>query len=296
MPSHSKADHYTGITTPEFAVLCYLRQHPDVANTYGIKTCSLGCTGCRGKKACAGVNSHTSLGWMLCQTLKAQGADITWYDQLPNGVSADKPKTNEQGAAWIKSFSRRPGARMEQLSKRPEVAPPDHSAVQRKHSHASRALPRVAFPMLIKLAKQKRKRQFTNCGNRVWPLADTALVERQQLTSWVQNQCCCRRCNGRLRLSKASSHQVGACARLHFVCERGCDQLKPLETSARMHGDDYELNSQLNYAITTCAISFARVVPALELLGLRAISTTDHYGFKVTAAIHSNRLVPRDVV
>ena len=223
MPSHSKADHYTGITTPEFAVLCYLRQHPDVANTYVIKTCSPGCTGCRGKKACAGVNSHTSLGWMLCQTLKAQGADITWYDQLPNGVSADKPKTNEQGAAWIKSFSRRPGARMEQLSKRPEVAPPDHSAVQRKHSHASRALPRVAFPMLIKLAKQKRKRQFTNCGNRVWPLADTALVERQQLTSLVQNQCCCRRCNGRLRLSKASSHQVGACARLHFVCERGCD-------------------------------------------------------------------------
>ena len=70
---------------------------------------------------------------------------------------------------------------------------------------------------------------------------------------------------------------------MHFVCERGCARLKPLETSAPMHGDDYELNSRLNYAITTCAISFERIVPALELIGLRAMSTTDHYGFKVNA-------------
>ena len=31
-----------------------------------------------------------------------------------------------------------------------------------------------------------------------------------------------------------------------------------------MHGDDYELNTLLNYAIVTCAISFARIVPLLE--------------------------------
>ena len=67
------------------------------------------------------------------------------------------------------------------------------------------------------------------------------------------------------------------------MCEHSCARLKPFETSAPMHCDDYELNSRLNYAITTCAISFERIVPALELLGLRAVSTTDHYGFKVNA-------------
>ena len=172
--------------------------------------------------------------------------------KLPNGVSADKPKTNEEAAAFIKSFTRRPGARAKQLSERPEVAPPDHSAVQRHHGR----LPRVAFPLLVKLSKQRRGRHFTNCGNRVWPLANTALVERQRLVDWVERQCCCRRCNRRLRLSKSTSHQVGVCARVHFVCEGSCARLKPLETSAPMHGDDYQLNSLLNYAITACAISF----------------------------------------
>jgi hypothetical protein len=75
----------------------------------------------------------------------------------------------------------------------------------------------------------------------------------------------------------------GGCVCEGFVCEHSCARLKPFETSAPMHCDDYELNSRLNYAITTCAISFERIVPALELLGLRAVSTTDHYGFKVNA-------------
>jgi hypothetical protein len=250
MPAHATSDHRTGLSTPEYAVLGYLRLHPDVAKSYGIETCSPGCTGCQGMERCAGVNGKTSLGWMLQQTLKAQGASIAWYETLPNGVSADKPKTNEAAASWIKSFSRRPGSRMKQLRERPEVAPPDHAAVQRKHCNAKRALPRVAFPLLVKLSMQKRKRQFTNCGNRVWPLAEACIVERERLVSWVQKQCVCRRCNSRLRLSKAASHQVGVCARLHFVCERSCAQLKPLETSAAMHGDDYKLNSLLNYAIS----------------------------------------------
>ena len=206
MPSHDKPPHSAGLSTPEFAVLGYLRTHPEVAKSYGIKTCKPGCKGCQGnKELCAGVNGKTSIGWMLCQTLKSQGADIDWYDQLPNGVSADKPKTNEEAAAFIKSFTRRPGARAKQLSERPEVAPPDHSAVQRHHGR----LPRVAFPLLVKLSKQRRGRHFTNCGNRVWPLANTALVERQRLVDWVERQCCCRRCKERLRLSKSTSHQVG---------------------------------------------------------------------------------------
>ena len=144
MVAHAKPPHSTGLQTHEYAVLAYLRLHPEVAKTYGIETCSPGCTGCQGKKECAGVNGKTSIGWMLCQTLRAQGADVKFYDQLPNGVSADKPTTNEAAAAYIKSFTRRPGARMKQLSERPEVAPPDHSAVQRHHGNASRAM-RVAL-------------------------------------------------------------------------------------------------------------------------------------------------------
>ena len=78
--------------------------------------------------SCQGVNGKTSIGWMLCQMLKAQGANIEWYDQLPNGVSADKPKTNEAAAAFIKSFTRRPGARSSRL---PPGAIQPYSALQR---------------------------------------------------------------------------------------------------------------------------------------------------------------------
>ena len=48
-----------------------------------------------------------------------------------------------------------------------------------------------------------------------------------------------------------------------------------------MHGNrDYELNSRVHHAVVTCALSWARIVPALRLLGLGALSDTDHYGFK----------------
>ena len=121
---------------------------------------------------------------------------------------------------------------MKPLTERPEVAPPDHSAVQRAHGR----LPRVAFPLLVRLSKHRRDRKFTNCGNRLWPLAETALVERRLLVDWVEKQCACRHCGKRLRLSTSTSHQVGACARVHFVCEKGCAKLKALETSKAMHG------------------------------------------------------------
>jgi hypothetical protein len=206
MPSHETASHRTGLETREFALLGHLRLNPAVAATYGMKTCSPGCKGCQGRKKCAGVNGKTSIGWMLMQTLHAQGMNIEWHAQLPNGASSGKPKTNAEAASWIKSVSRRPGARMNQLQDRPEVAPPDHSAVQRHHGR----LPRVSFPLLVKLSKQRRKRQFTSCGNLVQPLADTALVERRLLVDWVEKQCSCQRCGKRLRLSKATSHQVSA--------------------------------------------------------------------------------------
>ena len=47
-----------------------------------------------------------------------------------------------------------------------------------------------------------------------------------------------------------------------------------------MHGDDYELNSQLNYALVVSAVSFERAEPMLKQMGMRAPSRTDHNYFK----------------
>ena len=208
----------------ENALVCYLRLHPSLAATYGIRSC----------------DGNTSIGSMLMQSLESQGMNVAWYERLPADVPAANATMNQKAAAWIKSVTRRPGARMKPLSERPEVAPPDRSAVQRAHGR----LPRVAFPLLVKLSKQRRDRKFTSCGNRQWPLAQTMLVERPRLVDWVEKQCACRHCGKRLRLSKLTSHQVGVCARVHFVCEKGCVRLKALETSTTMHGDAYQLNTR----------------------------------------------------
>jgi hypothetical protein len=64
------------------------------------------------------------------------------------------------------------------------------------------------------------------------------------------------------------------------VCQNGCKSLPALRTSTMMHGNDYALNTKLHHGVVTCALSYARMVPLLGLLGLRAPSTTDHYGFK----------------
>jgi hypothetical protein len=52
------------ITAAETAVVCYLREHKDVAKTYGIKK----------------VDGNTSVGSMLVQTLEEQGMGVEWYD------------------------------------------------------------------------------------------------------------------------------------------------------------------------------------------------------------------------
>ena len=64
------------------------------------------------------------------------------------------------------------------------------------------------------------------------------------------------------------------------MCPNSCKKLPALRTSTLMHGNDYTLNSKLHHGVVTCALSYARMVPLLGLLGLRAPSVTDHYGFK----------------
>lgn len=53
-----------------------------------------------------------------------------------------------------------------------------------------------------------------------------------------------------------------------------------LETSEAMHGDDYVLNTKVNYGLVSNAISHSRFAGFCSLLGMRAPSTTDHYRFK----------------
>ena len=57
------------ITAEAQAIVCYLRLHPSVAKTYGIK-----------------VDGNTSVGSMLMQTLCAQGAGVDWHNLLPDGA------------------------------------------------------------------------------------------------------------------------------------------------------------------------------------------------------------------
>ena len=82
--SFSKADHQGSLSHEEHALFCWLRLHPDVAATYGIKRC----------------NGMTRVGSMLMQTLEAQGMDVKWYERLPPGTPAADAKSNEKSAAW----------------------------------------------------------------------------------------------------------------------------------------------------------------------------------------------------
>ena len=133
-----------GITASENAVFCYLRQHPDVAASYGIHDCG----------------DSTTTGSMLQQTLKAQGAQVNWYERLPNGVDPTSKELapNKRAAVWmIKDMTKRPRSRIKPLSERPEVAPPDKAAIARHHGR----LPRQSFPLLIKFGASRRRRVFS---------------------------------------------------------------------------------------------------------------------------------------
>ena len=68
MPAHGKQAHFAGLTEAEHGLFCFLRLHPDVAATYGITTCKQGCTGCQGRKTCAGVNGKAA--YLLCVSKK----------------------------------------------------------------------------------------------------------------------------------------------------------------------------------------------------------------------------------
>ena len=130
------------------ALVCYLRLHPTIGKTYGIKN----------------IDEKTSVGSMLWQTLGAQGMDMKWWD---NALPADKDATpNAKSAKLVRSMGQRPGARKKQLSERPEMAPPASAAVRRTGGSACK-VPRVNFKLYLRLSKAKWKRRFNACGNQL---------------------------------------------------------------------------------------------------------------------------------
>jgi len=173
------------ITAAQNSVVCWVRLHSKVAETYGIKD----------------VDLNTSVGSMLLQTLEAQGMDVDWYERLPTGslANSEDASANQKAAAYIWKVSRRPGARMKPLSERPQVAPPDEAAIVRHHGRP----PRVSFPLLLKLAAQRRRRAFSWAGNEIVTPAPVALCERACVVDFVEKKLRCA-CGKRLRFAKAA--------------------------------------------------------------------------------------------
>jgi hypothetical protein len=242
-------DHSPGVTQAEFSIFCWLRTHPDVALTYGIKQC----------------NGKTTIGSMLQQLLHAQGADVAWHDELPESTAS--LRGNEKAAAFISSFSRRPGRRLknlrdrlEELAAKDAVAPTRLAAVLRNGKASL-----IDFPLLRERVRARRVKKSTRCYNKMVACTEVAMVERRRVIDFVERKLRCR-CGAFLHFDRARSQQVGVCAAWQFQCQKSCN-IPPLHTSAQVHGDDYELNAKLNYAISTCALSFARMVPFLFFLG-----------------------------
>lgn len=161
------AEHRTSISYEEYSLVSYLRLHPDVSKSFGIKEC----------------HGNTRVGSMLRQTLMAQGLREEWYKQLPAEAVSAMAGTNAHAASFIKKLTRRPGNRLKSVEERlaalqkdgaDTAAPPD-AAIKRRGK-----LPRVTFPLLMSLARVKRKHEFSSRGNRRRPPAAAALIERDQ--------------------------------------------------------------------------------------------------------------------
>ena len=264
MPSNGKqSDHRVGMTDEDFALFCWLRQHPDVAATYGIKKC----------------NGSTLVGSMLRQTLEAQGMAVEWHLQLPNSAPANDATGNAAGAQYIKKIGARPGQRLKNLKERlKELERANHDVPLTAAIKRRGGKPKVSFPLLLALARGKRARVFSSRGNRIGAPAAVALVERDVVTSFITKQLRCK-CGAHLAFCRHASSQTGVCGAWQFVCERSC-KLPLLETGTRLHGDDYLLNTKVSYACESCAIPFERLVSFLALLGVAPLSKTSHYTLK----------------
>ena len=61
---------------------------------------------------------------------------------------------------------------------------------------------------------------------------------------------------------------MGGAAVWNVKCKGGCgEDLAPLKTSTPLHGDDFEINTMLNFAAVSCAVPFTRLNELLRTVG-----------------------------
>ena len=66
--------------------------------------------------------------------------------------------------------------------------------------------------------------------------------------------------------------QVGGAAVWAFKCQGRCGEaVPPLKTSASLYGDDFEINHQINFATSSCAVPFERVTDFMRTIGYGAL-------------------------
>jgi hypothetical protein len=144
------AAHRCSVTDEEFAIVNWLRTHPTIAAKYGIHEC----------------NGHTRVAAMLVQMLAWMGAVVEWKATL--GAAADgaadgtarKSTARAVSAEFLSSLKPRPG-RKPAPDPQPALRAPPEAAINRKNPRKRGRPPKISFPLLVRLSKQrKRRREF----------------------------------------------------------------------------------------------------------------------------------------
>ena len=60
-------------------------------------------------------------------------------------------------------------------------------------------------------------------------------------------------------------------------CQGRCGEaVPPLKTSASLYGDDFEINHQINFATSSCAVPFERAIDFMRTIGYGALLRSLH--------------------
>ena len=157
--ANQQAAHRVAQSDEEYTAVCWLRCNPKTAASYGITSCK----------------ASTRVGSMLLQVLAWMCNTVKWKE-----VAAADTQTSASGnvraAAFVDGMKVRSGRKPTPRPQPPSGAPPE-AAVFKKNPTKRGRPPRISFPLLVRLARTKRKRQFTSRGNLIAAPGAVALVQ-----------------------------------------------------------------------------------------------------------------------
>ena len=151
--------HRVTMDDSEYSAVCWLRCNPKIAASYGITSCK----------------ASTRVGSMLLQVLAWMGNTVKWKEVVAADTQASKYR-NVRAAAFIEGMKVRSGRKPTPRPQPPARAPPE-AAVFKKNPTKRGRPPKISFPLLVRLARTKRKRQFTSRGNLIAAPGAVALVQ-----------------------------------------------------------------------------------------------------------------------